>query len=178
VGVPGPNNSQFNNQNCHGHWHYEGYAEYILFGQNNTPIPIGFKSGFCVMDLVCDHGGTGQYGCGNQGISHGCGDIYDASLDCQWIDITTLPDGNYTFIARVNWDYSPDALGRYESNYQNNWAQVCFSLSRSSGAPQMTINPNCRFIPIVWVYLSEMHYQIAMVFVMVLLSLATSMLIP
>lgn len=143
VGVPGPNNSQFNNNNCHGHWHYEGYAEYILFGQNNTPIPIGFKSGFCVMDLVCDHGGTGQYGCGNQGISHGCGDIYDASLDCQWIDITTLPDGNYTFIARVNWDYSPDALGRYESNYQNNWAQVCFALSRSSGAPQITINPNC-----------------------------------
>lgn len=143
VGVPGPGNSQFNNQNCHGHWHYEGYAEYLLFDQNNNLLPIGFKSGFCVMDLVCNHGGTAQYGCSNQGITAGCGDYYSSALDCQWIDITTVADGNYTFIARVNWDYSPDALGRYETNYDNNWAQVCFNLSRASGSPQITINPNC-----------------------------------
>ena len=140
VGNPTANPGQFNTNNCHGHSHYEGYAEYILYDATLTPTPIGFKSGFCVMDLVCDNGGSYQYGCGNQGITAGCGDIYDASLDCQWIDITTIPDGDYTFVARVNWDQSPDALGRYEMSYINNWGQVCFNLSRQSGSPQITIN--------------------------------------
>lgn len=143
IGNPTANPSQFSNNNCHGHWHYDGYAEYILYDQNLTPTPIGFKSGFCVIDLVCDHGGTAQYGCGNMGITAGCGDIYDANLDCQWIDITNVPDGDYTFIARVNWDNQPDALGRHELTYDNNWAQVCFNLSRTSAAPQITINPTC-----------------------------------
>lgn len=143
IGNPTDNPSQFTNNNCHGHWHYDGYAEYILYDQNLTPTPIGFKSGFCVIDLVCNHGGTAQYGCGNMGITAGCGDIYDANLDCQWIDITNVPDGDYTFIARVNWDNQPDALGRHELTYDNNWAQVCFNLSRTSGAPQITINPTC-----------------------------------
>ena len=143
IGNPSSNPGQFSTTNCHGHTHYEGYAEYLLYDQNRTPIPAGFKSGFCVMDLICQHGGTAQYGCSNMGISHGCGDIYDASLDCQWIDITNVPDGVYTFVAKVNWDYSPDALGRYELSYTNNWGQVCFTLSRASGTPQITINPNC-----------------------------------
>lgn len=143
VGNPATYPNQFSNNNCHGHWHYEGYAEYILYDQNATPIPVGFKNGFCVMDLVCDNGGTAQYGCSNMGITAGCGDIYDASLDCQWIDVTTVPDGEYTFVAKVNWDYSPDALGRYETNYENNWAQACITLDRSSGSLQLTINPNC-----------------------------------
>lgn len=144
VGNPTANPNQFSNNNCHGHYHYEGYAEYILYDVNLVPIPIGFKSGFCVMDLICQNGGSYQYGCGNQGITAGCGDIYDASLDCQWIDITTVPDGDYVFVARVNWDFSPDALGRYELSYANNWGQVCFNLSRQSGAPQITVNTtNC-----------------------------------
>ena len=64
------------------------------------------------MDLECSGGGSFQYGCGNMGISSGCGDIYDASLDCQWIDVTNVPAGDYTLVVRVNWDRSPDALGR------------------------------------------------------------------
>lgn len=143
IGNPTTQPGQFNNTNCHGHWHYEGYAEYLLFDQNGAPLPIGYKNGFCVLDLVCDNGGSAQYGCGNMGISAGCGDIYDASLDCQWIDVTNVPDGDYTFVARVNWDYSPDALGRMELDYANNWAQVCITLDRSSGSLQMTKNPNC-----------------------------------
>ena len=138
VGVPSTSNPQFTNNNCHGHWHYEGYAEYVLFDMQGTRIPIGFKNGFCVMDLTCDHGGSAQYGCSNMGISAGCGDIYSAGLACQWIDVTTVPDGRYTFVARVNWDYSPDALGRYENDYHNNWGQVCVTLDRSSGSLQIT----------------------------------------
>lgn len=148
IGTPAVGSNQFTFDNCHSHWHYEGYAEYLLYDQNNNPLPIGFKNGFCVMDLECSGGGTFQYGCGNMGISSGCGDIYDASLDCQWIDITGLPAGNYTLVVRVNWDRSPDALGRVEKDFDNNWAQVCFTLNRAGGigTPSVVVNSTCPVI--------------------------------
>ncbi len=134
IGSP-PSSQQSNDQwewdPCHGHWHYEGYAEYILFDMNDgTELPIGFKNGFCVMDLECDDGGTFQYNCQNQGITAHCGDIYDSYLECQWIDVTDVEEGQYTLVIRVNWDESPDALGNHEMSYDNNWAQVCIDLSR------------------------------------------------
>ena len=118
---------------CHGHWHYKGYAEYLLFDQNSNPIPAGFKAGFCVMDLNCSiGGGIPKYNCGNQGVTAGCGDIYDRNLKCQWIDVTDVDTGSYTLVARVNWDNSPDKLGRIESNLNNNWGQFCLKLSKNS----------------------------------------------
>ncbi len=114
---------------CHQHWHYEGYAEYILYDQEFNELPIGFKNGFCVLDLNCSlGGGVAKYTCANQGISAGCGDIYGFGLDCQWIDITDVPNGIYTLVVRVNWDKSPDANGVLETNYFNNWAQVCIHI--------------------------------------------------
>ena len=142
VGTPQSNPDQFSFTNCHGHAHYEGYAEYIMWDENGTQIPIGFKSGFCVMDLTCDWG-TAKYGCSNMGITAGCGDIYNAGLDCQWVDVTDIPDGRYTMVVRTNWDQSPDALGRYEQTYDNNVAQVCFWVDRSSGSPVVTVDVNC-----------------------------------
>lgn len=142
VGTPQSNPDQFSFTNCHGHAHYEGYAEYILWDENGGQIPIGFKSGFCVMDLTCDFG-TAKYGCSNMGITAGCGDIYHAGLDCQWIDVTDIPDGRYTMVVRTNWDQSPDALGRYEQSYDNNVGQVCFWVDRSSGSPVITVDSYC-----------------------------------
>jgi hypothetical protein len=132
IGNPSQNPDQFNFQNCHNHTHYEGYAEYKLYSASGVEIPIGFKNGFCVMDLECwSGGGTFQYGCSNMGISKQCGDIYDAGLDCQFIDITNVDTGLYTFVNTTNWDQSPDALGRHELNYMNNWAQVCIYIGRT-----------------------------------------------
>lgn len=128
IGTPENNPSQFSFTNCHGHAHYEGYADYILYKSTGGTIPIGHKNGFCVMDLECSDGGTAQYGCGNMGISKQCGDIYNSGLACQWIDITDVEPGEYIMAVKVNWDQSPDALGRYESNYDNNWAQVCINI--------------------------------------------------
>lgn len=145
IGNPSQNPDQFNFQNCHNHTHYEGYAEYKLYSASGVEIPIGFKNGFCVMDLECwSGGGTAQYGCSNMGISKQCGDIYDAGLDCQFIDITDVDTGLYTFVNTTNWDQSPDALGRHELNYMNNWAQVCIYIGRDeSGALYVEQRDEC-----------------------------------
>ena len=123
--------NQFEWDLCHNHWHYKGYAEYVLFDSEGQLLPVGFKNGFCVMDLECGGdeeygipGGTYTYGCSVMGISTGCGDIYGSGLSCQWIDITDVPDGEYTFVVRTNWDQDPDAIGNVELSYENNWEQT------------------------------------------------------
>ena len=144
IGNPTANPSQFSFGNCHGHAHYEGYADYILYTLNGQAIPIGQKNGFCVMDLECSDGGTAQYGCGNMGITKQCGDIYNNALDCQWIDITDVAPGEYILAVKVNWDQSPDALGYYESTYENNWAQVCIEITENAQGEQgFQMLPNC-----------------------------------
>ena len=97
------------------------------------------------MDLECSGGGTAKYGCSDMGISAGCGDIYSIGLSCQWVDITDVEPGDYILVTRTNWDQAPDALGRYESDYLNNWAQACITLTRNpaNGQMQMTQNANC-----------------------------------
>lgn len=135
IGVPSQSdNNQFEFGDCHNHWHHKGYAKYDLFTLEGQVIPIGFKNGFCVMDLECSGGGTGQYGCGNMGISAGCGDIYSSGLSCQWIDVTDVTDGTYYLLVRANYDFIPDALGHDEISYDNNHAAVCINLDRSSGS--------------------------------------------
>lgn len=144
IGNPSSNPGQFTFGNCHGHAHYEGYADYVLYRPDGTPMPIGQKNGFCVMDLECSGGGSAQYGCGNMGITAGCGDIYGSYLDCQWIDVTDVDTGRYTLAVKVNWDQSPDALGRYEMGYENNWAQVCIRLTMdANGTRGFQILPDC-----------------------------------
>ena len=134
---------QFEWGDCHNHWHYKGYAKYDLFDMDGNMLPIGFKNGFCVMDLECSDGGTFQYGCSTMGISAHCGDIYGAGLSCQWIDVTDIADGDYHLVVRVNWDYSPDALGRYENEYENNWGVVCINIDRSSGEIEVEQIDDC-----------------------------------
>ena len=144
IGNPTSNPSQFSFGNCHGHAHYEGYADYILYTVNGQSIPIGHKNGFCVMDLECSDGGTAQYGCSNMGITKQCGDIYNNALDCQWIDITDVAPGEYILAVKVNWDQSPDALGHFESTYDNNWAQVCIEITENAQGDQgFQMLPNC-----------------------------------
>ncbi len=132
--------AQFVYDPCHHHWHYMGYADYLLYNSDGYRIPIGSKTGFCVLDLECADGGEQKYNCINMGISAHCGDVYDIGLPCQWIDITDIPADDYTMVVRVNWDQSPDKIGREEKTYDNNWAQACFTLSYDGSTPEVLFN--------------------------------------
>ena len=128
---------------CHAHWHFKDYAEYLLIDSNNNIIPIGYKNGFCVLDLGCTTG-TAKFGCNNMGITSGCFDVYASGLPCQWVDVTGIPDGHYKLIVRANWIPRPDFYGRYEVSYFNNWARVCINKYHDAqGMVQAQIIPNC-----------------------------------
>jgi len=119
IGFPEEKSPIFSKDNCHQHWHQLGYAEYLLYAGAGLPEPIGL------------------------GITAGCYDIYEAAYECQWVDVTDVPDGDYTLVARINWNRLPDITGKRESNYLNNWVQVCINLDRTSGALQLTIIEDC-----------------------------------
>lgn len=71
----------------------------------------GMKASFCLEDNDCDSRVDPVYDCenyGDQGITPGCKDIYHANIDCQWLDVTELPIGTYTFKISINPEYKVD----------------------------------------------------------------------
>jgi len=106
---------------CHAHYHsFEVFVEYDLLSLTGIKVAEGHKASFCLEDSVCDAGTSRRFQCGTsvQGISVNCGDLYGRYLDCQWIDITGIPDGHYIVQANVN----PTQLV-IESDHRNNIVQ-------------------------------------------------------
>jgi len=105
---------------CHAHYHFNNFMSYELHYSNGQLAAFGNKVGFCLTDSLRwdpTANPTPKYGCSNQGIQKGWGDIYTYVTSGQWIDITGLPDGYYTLKMTVNplriiaeSDYSNDAV--------------------------------------------------------------------
>ena len=143
IGPPQAGNTQFVFDQCHNHWHYAGYADYQLYDMYQHPLQLGFKNGFCVLDLMC-FTGSAKYGCSDMGITAGCADSYSSGLPCQWIDVTDVPAGQYTLVVQVNWDHSPDKLGHVELRYDNNVGYVCLNISRGlNNIVSVSVIPTC-----------------------------------
>lgn len=89
---------------CHGHYHYHEYAHYRLLDQQGQEVVRGAKQAFCLTDIerVLPDAPPAQYGCTFQGITRGWADIYSSGLDCQWVDVTGLGEGDYTLEIEVN----------------------------------------------------------------------------
>jgi hypothetical protein len=135
---------------AHHHWHVMGWALYRLLLPNGMQTALGHKQGFCLTDNVdivdppapsyfpasnCDPSLPFDQ-IGELGLSPLWGDMYDASLPCQWIDIGPpdptspgyLPDGFYTLRADIN--VLPDGTHLYrESNYDNNTATAILQIT-------------------------------------------------
>jgi hypothetical protein len=108
---------------CHNHFHFNGYARYELVDDLGAIIAVGHKQAFCLLDSVSlglpGSAASPRFHCGFQGLQRGWADIYDSSLDCQWVDITDVPDGSYLLRISIN----PDRVIK-ESDYDNNTVEV------------------------------------------------------
>ena len=120
-------NQCFTFSQCHQHYHFRGVGHYTLYKSDGTTVAaLGHKQGFCLEDVQPVPGinpppamPATLYTCDLQGLHVGYEDIYPANLDCQWIDITDVPAGDYVLSVVVNGDgYLP------ESDYTNNEARV------------------------------------------------------
>lgn len=108
----------FTHHDGHGHIHYDNWCQYrlrekLLDGNPGAIVAVGAKTSFCILDLVIYDSSLfgfrnpGYYRtCGSsvQGLTPGWADIYDKSLQDQWIDITGLPDGEYWLESEVDPD--------------------------------------------------------------------------
>ena len=117
---------------CHQHYHFEDYADYRLLDMRGNLVARGHKQAFCLVDLWRPPGSSGPRNpkfpdCGFQGITAGWADIYHRDLDCQWIDVTDVPDGRYVLEVHVN-----PARVIPEADYSNNVArtEVCIGIPR------------------------------------------------
>jgi hypothetical protein len=114
---------------CHGHYHLNNTFLYELINPTTTQAVvvdgrgvIGRKNSFCIQDMYPASGAARtdpQFDCDYQGLSVGWEDGYDASLSCQWLDVTGVPSGSYILRLTVN----PDGAFP-EGNTANNSADI------------------------------------------------------
>uniref|UniRef100_A0A672H8H2 Lysyl oxidase homolog n=1 Tax=Salarias fasciatus TaxID=181472 RepID=A0A672H8H2_SALFA len=110
---------QWDWHSCHQHFHsMDAFSNYDLLDvASGRRVAEGHKASFCLEDTGCEAGFRRRYACTahTQGLSPGCHDVYAANIDCQWIDITDVPPGNYILKVTVNPDFHV-----LESDFTNN----------------------------------------------------------
>jgi hypothetical protein len=111
--VPAPGVKFYYAGDGHNHWHIRDFDSYAIDGQ----IQHSEKHGFCFEDnmqwasrgkvvyLHEDSCGQGQPDATQivHGLSVGSGDTYPSRLPNQAIDVTGLPDGEYTVKIKADW---------------------------------------------------------------------------
>lgn len=115
---------------CHAHHHLGSAMLYELIkggGDGGEVVARGRKQGFCLMDSAPVSGtGPGRYDCDLQGISPGWADVYDRTLDCQWIDVTGVAPGAYRLRLTANPDFA-----FLEADHSNNTLEVPVTIGAS-----------------------------------------------
>jgi len=115
---------------CHKHYHsmrvFTSYELVSVTSSLSRTVASSHKASFCLEDTECLPGRRKKYECKReQAISPGCSDIYVAGIDCQWIDVTDVPQGHYILQIEVN----PSHLVK-ERNYENNILQCDVYIGR------------------------------------------------
>ena len=135
--------SHFEYSACHGHYHFNSYAEYELLSEDGSIAATGHKQAFCLLDFyewprgrARESGERERYTCGFQGIQRGWQDVYDSSLDCQWVDVTDVPEGDYDLHIAINTEHI-----LLESNYDNN--EITVPITISAPPPDTDVTAPC-----------------------------------
>lgn len=108
---------------CHQHYHFEKFARFNLYSADGKELRTpGAKLSYCMEDTTQYFFGpqvpcTPQFSCTSQGIPRGRSDLYPASIDCQWLDITDLQYQGCWHLYEVCTN-----VGRsiFEGSYENN----------------------------------------------------------
>ncbi|HJQ64969.1 MAG TPA: lysyl oxidase family protein [Gemmatimonadales bacterium] len=126
IGDPTQRPRWFEYSDCHKHYHLKGFNQYTVFGSGGGR-KRGQKQGFCLEDTRWKGPVARKrkrFNCDNQGVSAGWYDLYSRDLDCQWVDITDLPDGDYVLQAETNPKRRNGRRRVREDNYTDNVIQV------------------------------------------------------
>lgn len=97
---------------CHHHYHFSHYGTFTYGAGDN----LGSKRAFCLESVLRYSNNeaspiTSPYdNCSNQGISPGWGDQYNAGIECQWIDVTTIDTQLQPVTAPLAFVSNPDGF--------------------------------------------------------------------
>ena len=126
IGTPESRPGLFEWSPCHEHYHMKTMVRYRLLNLNYSQVLTGRKQAFCLRDnypFTSWAGASKGFDCTFQGITAGWQDVYDKSLDCQYLDITGVPRGSYLLEVEIN----PLRVFR-EVSYANNKVVVQVSV--------------------------------------------------
>lgn len=132
LGAPDGENALWTADACQESFDLVGFARYeLLDGVTGERVLTGAKNGFCIADaepwLQGSDTSCEVYDCEQQGISRGCADNYGSSLECQWVDVTDIPPGEYELRVTINADRNIPEL-----DYANNLVTVPLQLTGDS----------------------------------------------
>jgi Lysyl oxidase len=89
---PNANHHLYEYSACHKHYHFKHFATFTYGGDPD----LGSKRAFCLESVArySNHESSPTHSpyntCAFQGISQGWGDQYNAGIECQWVDVTTV----------------------------------------------------------------------------------------
>ncbi len=89
---PNANHHVYEYSECHHHYHFNHFATFTYGGDPD----LGSKRAFCLESVAryANHESSPTWSpyndCSFQGISQGWGDQYNAGIECQWVDVTTV----------------------------------------------------------------------------------------
>jgi hypothetical protein len=124
IGSP-MSNACFQFSQCHQHFHFRGVGTYTLYKTDGVTVAArGHKQGFCMEDTEPYGAQPGPdpaipFNCDAQGLHVGWEDVYPNDIDCQWVDITGVPAGDYVLSVTVDAERLLP-----EVSYDNNEARV------------------------------------------------------
>jgi len=90
--TPNANHHVYQYSACHKHYHFNYFATFSYGGDPN----LGSKRAFCLESVArySNHEQSPTWSpyndCAFQGITQGWGDQYNAGIECQWVDVTTV----------------------------------------------------------------------------------------
>jgi len=110
--TPNANHHVYEYSACHNHFHFSHYATFTYGGDPN----LGSKRAFCLESVarysnnVHSPTHSPYNDCAFQGISEGWGDQYNAGIECQWVDVTTIDTASGPVKAPLGFVSNPDGF--------------------------------------------------------------------